>query len=612
MLARQTTFRLFILLLALVAVAWFETRMLPTTGLTRLPASLLPVDLAKASGLQVETTNGVIQCRRVQGRWRIERPALMRADSMRIDFLLEKIARAAVRDKVTLRQRKARGLDLEDYGLVPPRAVINVAQGASEAALRLGGDAPGGGAVFAMMGASSDIYVVDRGVFDALPVSVDDFRDRALVQFPAADIRAVEIRRPGKGVVKLERDNGAWSMTAPYAMAASAEAVKALMTAVENAAIEKFVHAASSRASDADFPAGVGAAYGLDSVESPLSVVFHLASELGKATFTFGRQDPASPEHVYIAMAPDNIICTVHKSILDALQMDAQFLRERRIFPIPPANATALSAHCPSGVFTLQRDDRPPSWKILQPSPQPADPVAAAALVAEVLALAGETAAPLAEPERTAADAAGRMIKMQVVSSVERETTTAFIDFPVPGTNENAQVRFRVHKTGLLHTMPASALPTGLREALLGPDGFAAIRDRTVLSLAPGEATALTHRTGDAEETVILGGDGQWFSAKPAPAAARAQAIEDVLRALSPLTASATAALASARDAEFDLAPPASEWIVATRIAARPIIILHLGRRREDGSVYARVKGEDAVFILPADTADILDAPLIQ
>ena len=160
--------------------------------------------------------------------------------------------------------------------------------------------------------------------------------------------------------------------------------------------------------------------------------------------------------------------------------------------------------------------------------------------------------------------------------------------------------------------MPASALPTGLREALLGPDGFAAIRDRTVLSLAPGEATALTHRTGDAEETVILGGDGQWFSAKPAPAAARAQAVEDVLRALSPLTAAATAALASARDAEFGLAPPTSEWIVATRIAARPIIILHLGRRREDGSVYARVKGEDAVFILPADTADILDAPLIQ
>ena len=67
-----------------------------------------------------------------------------------------------------------------------------------------------------------------------------------------------------------------------------------------------------------------------------------------------------------------------------------------------------------------------------------------------------------------------------------------------------------------------------------------------------------------------------------------------------------------ARDAEFGLAPPTSEWIVATRIAARPIIILHLGRRREDGSVYARVKGEDAVFILPADTADILDAPLIQ
>ena len=611
MLARQTTFRLFILLLALGAVAWFETRMLPTTGFTRLPASLLPVDLAKASGLQVETTNGVIQCRRVQGRWRIEQPALLRADSMRIDFLLEKIARAGVRDKVTLRQRKARGLDLDDYGLVPPRAVINVAQGAAEAALRLGGDAPGGGAVFAMMGASSDIYVVDRGALDALPVSVDDFRDRALVQFPAADIRGIEIRRPGKGVVKLERDNGAWSMTAPYAMAASAGAVKALVDAVENAAIEKFVHAASSRASDADFPAGVGAAYGLDPVESPLSVVFHLASELGKATFTFGRQDPASPGHVYIAMAPDNVIGTVHKSILDALQMDAQVLRERRIFPIPPANATTLAAQGPTGVFTLQREGRPPSWQILQPSPQPADPAAAASLVAEVLALAGETAAPLAEPEQTAADPEGLAFTLQVASSMERETTTALIDFPVPGSNEVAQVRFRVPKAGLIHAMPFSALPSILREAFVGPDGFAAIRDRTVLALAPGDATALTRRVGKTEETVILGGDGQWFSAQPAPAAASAQAIEDVLRALSPLTASATAALASARDADFGLAPPASEWIVATRVAARPIVILHLGRRREDGSVYARIKGEDAVFILPADTADILDAPLL-
>jgi hypothetical protein len=160
--------------------------------------------------------------------------------------------------------------------------------------------------------------------------------------------------------------------------------------------------------------------------------------------------------------------------------------------------------------------------------------------------------------------------------------------------------------------MPATSLPSALREALVGPDGFAAIRDKTVLALMPGEATALTRRTGEAEETVILGGDGQWFSAQPAPAAASAQAIEDVLRALSPLTASATAALASARDADFGLAPPANEWVVATRIAARPIIILHLGRRREDGSVYARVKGEDAVFILPADTADILSASLIQ
>ena len=85
-----------------------------------------------------------------------------------------------------------------------------------------------------------------------------------------------------------------------------------------------------------------------------------------------------------------------------------------------------------------------------------------------------------------------------------------------------------------------------------------------------------------------------------------------MLRALSPLTASATAALASSRDDDFGLASPQVEWIVATRIPARPIVILQIGSRRDDGSVHARVKGEDAVFVLPADAADILSASLIQ
>lgn len=607
MLARQTPIRLFILLLALSAVAWFEMRTLPARGLTRLPASLLPVDLAKASGLQVETAGGVVACRRVQGRWRIEQPALMRADSMRVDFLLEKIARAAVRDKVTLRQRKSRRLDLVDYGLVPPRAVVAVAQEDAEAVLRIGADAPGGQAVFAMMSGSSDIYVVERSVFDALPATVDDFRDRALVQFPAADIRGIEIRRPGKGVVALQRDNGAWSMTAPFATPASAEAVGALMVAVENASIEKFVHVADATT----LPAGAGGAYGLDPVESPLSVVFHLASELGKASFTFGRQDPASPDDVYVAMTPDDIICTVHRSILDALQMDAQILRERRVFPIPPANVAAISAQCPGGVFTLRRAGQPPVWQIAQPSPQPADPAAAAALVAEVLALAGDSAVPIGDTADTAADAEARTVKLQVESTVERETTTALVEFPAAGTNDVPILRVRVPKTGLLHALPAAALPPALRDALTRPEGFAGVRDKTALSLKPGDATALTRRAGAADETVVLGGDGQWFCTQPAAARANAQAIEDALRALCPLTASATAALASTRDAVFGLAPPAAEWILATRLPTRPIIILQLGDRRDDGSVHARVKGEDAVFVLPADTAEILSASLV-
>ena len=121
--------------------------------------------------------------------------------------------------------------------------------------------------------------------------------------------------------------------------------------------------------------------------------------------------------------------------------------------------------------------------------------------------------------------------------------------------------------------MPSGALPHG---ALAAPF-FASLRDPAVLALPPGALSSLTRRTPDGEEqTVRLGGEGAWFSAKP-PAVADRAAAEALSGLLTNLVSSGAATLFTPDSAAYGLLPPRLEIVASTTLTNRPVVILQLG-----------------------------------
>ena len=159
-----------------------------------------------------------------------------------------------------------------------------------------------------------------------------------------------------------------------------------------------------------------------------------------------------------------------------------------------------------------------------------------------------------------------------------------------------------------VYVQPERVYPHG---ALAAPF-FASLRDPAVLALPPGALSSLTRRTPDGEEqTVRLGGEGAWFSAKP-PAVADRAAAEALSGLLTNLVSSGAATLFTSDSAAYGLLPPRLEIVASTTLTNRPVVILQLGSALPDGSTYLRIRGEDPVFTLPPDAAATLSAPLLQ
>lgn len=608
MLTRKTTSWLLILLVIVSAAAWFEHSQLPAGGLGALPPSILPFNPSSTIGLSVKTADSLVVCRRLDDQWKIIQPPQLRADSNRIRFVVETIARAAIHDRVTLRERRNRRLGLDDYGLVIPRAVVVVSEPNGAAELRVGADTPFGSSVFAMLTGSTDIYIVDRAAFDILPKSAEDFRNRTLIPVPADDINGIEIRQPGKTIIRLEKNDGTWSLSGPFPIKASTAAVKAMLGSIENAAIEKFVPSSPGQPPGTGIGIGEETAYGLSSDESPLSASIQYNTGKEQINLTFGKPNPGLPDTVYLFTSFDNGVCTVGKAILDALKMDAEVLREHRIFPLRPTDTLSITMLSSEGAFAISLDQKLSAWTISAPSSQPADPEAVNQFVNALLGLEDANVMPMSDEEILRREQAGlEQIKLTITPVPPVEPISAYVSFICDdaGTATGMEVSMPLQKRR--HLVPMDKLPLDF----MTQRGFAALRDKTIIALQPDMLSAITKRNGTDEETVMRGRDGQWFSDKPLPRAANKQGIETLLSLFSNLKATRVETLFSADTSSYGLMPARSEFTLATKIPERPVVILMVGTRLEDGSAYVKVKGRDAVFLVPSNVVDILSSSIV-
>jgi len=607
-LSNKTLVLLAAVLIALVAALRHAGPLLGAGADADTPgATLLPPSAEHPTAIRFETPGFSVALRRSSARWLLAPPAAGRADAGRVDLALDTVLRAAVRDRVTPRQREARGLGLGPFGLEAPRARIELEGEGWSAGVSVGNDTPDGTGVYAALDGRGDVVVVDRALLDLIPASLDDLRDRSVFAEPGREIESLEIRRPGAAPMRLESgEDGLWRFAEPYVCAVDAANVGTLLGALSGATVERFVRVPGTN----DSPAEASAAFvanGLGPEDAALSLLVRVRGDAAPTAFTFGGADPGNAHAVVAGIPSEGTIFAVDRSVLDALLLPASVLRDRRPFPFAPREVLRVSFRSEDAPFEFARDDALAPWAIVAPSAQPASQAAVDAFLERLLALRDADAEPLPPAEAAPLDA----VRVDLAAAPPSSQTLSAVLSRRPAAEKGAppDLLVSIPARGIRHVVPGADLPP---EAL-SPAAFAALRDPAILHLDSASLLSLSRRpaTG-AEQTVRRdAADGAWFcdAAGAAPDAAAADA---AAAAVADLVAAETVALFTSDSAAYGLLPPRLELTVATRDEARPVVILQLGAARPDGSALLRVKGEDPVFAVSAETAAALAAPLAR
>lgn len=520
------------------------------------------------------------------GTWSFAPPDSGRADSAAVESMLAVLARAPVRDRISPRQRRVRGLRLADYGLETPRVSVSVALAGQPAqVVSFGADAPGGG-VFAMASDGEDVLVVGRETRDSVPAAAA-LRSRILVEPGPNPPYALEIRRPGEPALRLEKGpDGRWRIASPFEFPADPEAAESLLARLEGPSIRRFVRTPGTNETAAA-AAAARLEHGLAPDEATASLAVWRQGVAAPETFVFGIEDPADPGFVFAAFLQGGAVYTVDKAVADAVATPLSGLRDRRVFPFAPEDVRGFSVGGPGRAETALSRGDDGAWRFLLPVPAPADAAAAERFLSSVLAWRDAAAAP-----------AGASSDLRSSFPADAEIRVSF-DLAGGGTfagtilresPEGATPAWTMRRSGpgapvvLLdrHSAPADAF---------SDEALASMRDRTVLALPPGSVVRV--------EAAAPSG---------APVAAAPEAVQAVASLVTNFVAGAVLSLASPDSAAWGFVPPRAQWIVETSLPEKPVAILQLGFERPDGTSCARIKGDAAVFAVSGADAAVLAA----
>jgi len=196
------------------------------------------VEQADIDAITLETRDGILATlERREDAWTLVDPLEFPADAFAADGLASSLATLASEAALEDPQPPA------EYGLDEGSArIVRFRVGEAPHELRLGDDTPVGSSAYAATGTGDAVYTVERFKAQSFDRSLDDLRDKRILEFDESSIRRVEASWPG-GRVVLEREDGAgdaeagepdeargWRVRAPLDARADSDAVEDLLS----------------------------------------------------------------------------------------------------------------------------------------------------------------------------------------------------------------------------------------------------------------------------------------------------------------------------------------------------------------------------------------------
>ncbi len=600
----KSTFFLLLALVLAAGVVWMGRA--PDEPAPVAPRKLLPIEPEEITYVSFYGGGEFIECVIEQGKWMLQKPVAARADSSRINRILGLLEMLPRGETITAAQLQARGLTLDEYGLVKPRARIVLGGANKRRLLSVGNEAPLKNAVYVQLDHDAEVVVTSTNLLAAIPGQAAELRDLRLLQGAADDVRRLEIRRLNEPLVELVKEGGEWVIHKPGLARADWGRVSRLLEGLFALAISRFV-------SDS---MGDPAAYGLNEEDALLQIGVWPADDKTVDRLVFGNKADEQGRTVYAARRDSRALATVAREQVEGLLAASADLRDARLYFMAAEKIAWLRIE--QGERALEfRKNADATWQIVEPQQGRADSRQVADLISRLntfrfdQASEGTNAAALgldhpAHIIRVAdgfpsAGSATQGVAQAAAKTVEGQKRVLLVSAPQPG-REYVFARFEdetpVYRISALSTATISMDPLSYRLA-------------TVLALDPAAILKITLRKNGREQAVERSGE-VWQAAPPEAGEVDPVAVAELLNRAADLKVLRFEHSAVRDLAVYGLKDAAAALTFSLSGEGGIRKTLLFGDNSEDLGVYAMLQGQDMVFVLEKPLADALRRDLVR
>src|ERR1017187_7233235 len=532
------------------------------------------------SGLKIELTNQVYTLERSGDQWQIKQPLDVRANYSTVSSILDELEFAERNRSIT--EKELTGMTPKDFGLETPRVRLTLRNKKESMILLVGNETPTKDAVYAQLQGKEDVLVVPKSIYERVDRTLDDLRDRTVVDFQAASATRVEIKSADR-VIELAKSaittnaEPRWALTRPLAARADQRKVGELLADLGGLRVTDFV-SESAR----DIPA-----YQLDEPEREVTV---WTGESGK-TLQIGRALTKDPRQVEVKLKSPASIYTVPSASVQKFAVQANDLRDAQVLVFAESDVHGIEVLHGTDKISLVHTDA--AWRIATPVAATADDTAVQQLLRH---LGGLNARQFAADVATDLDKYGLAAPMATVS-LRGEGTNPAAQLVVGALEVANAVRFvkRVDEPFVygVETNIAAWLPAN----------WLTLRARELADLKPEQITKLTVEKKSGKVTVQRDADKKWKLLEPVQGVIDNDALQRLLDEFAALPAEEFVREGRDNLAEFGLDQP--EATVTATVGDKTYTLV-LGKPQDAERQYAFWSDPPLVFTIWTSRANTL------
>ncbi len=341
--------------------------------------------------MEIKPAQGpLIKLAREGNEWIIQRPVIARAERQKVVECLNQIHALRIERFVseTMADPVAYGLSDDEASLQVSLWPENTAAGTK---INFGKPVAGESLLYAALADAASVYAVPRAAVEALPAQLTALRDTRLY-FMAPEKTAFIAIESGNRLLRLQRTNQTWQITAPIQAKADRQSVADLLHRLNTLRIENFAERSEAaqaavdkpeiviRLADCPLPAGV--------FTQPVENAAAPAAERPVAgrVLRIGacRAEPAG---IYAQFDDDRQIIELSAAAVSALSADAADYRDRTVLALDPQNIRMVACSA-MGISRAVERAESGDWRVPASGSDAAQQPPPPAAVSRLLALA--------------------------------------------------------------------------------------------------------------------------------------------------------------------------------------------------------------------------------